>query len=332
MKRWIIAGAILVALLIVAAVGWFGTKAYVLNAKAGEAGNEAVVLIPRGASVRSAAAILNKAGVLDKPMMMVIAARLTSGQGHIQAGEFKLGGNQTIGEILHDLRSGKVMLHTVVLPEGLTMAETIGRLAQAGVVDKARAEALCRDEAFIHSLGLPGPTLEGYLFPETYHFAKNLGERRVLGELVQRFCNAYEKASANAPETGLDMRQSVILASIVEAEAQLAEERVLVSAVYHNRLKKGMRLEADPTVIYGLGGLDRPLWRKDLRIDTPYNTYIHFGLPPGPICNPGLASLWAATHPAQVDYLFFVAKGDGGHKFSSTYRGQVNAINKYRRR
>lgn len=332
MKRWIIAGAILGLLIVLAVAGWFGGKAYVLNAQAGSAGNEAVVVIPRGASVRSAANLLNKAGVLDKPVLLVIAARITSGQGHIHAGEFKFSGEQTIGGLLNDLRSGKVLLHTVVLPEGLTMAETIQRLAKANLVDEEKALSLCRDESFIHSLGLPGPTLEGYLFPETYHFAKGLGERRVLGELAQGFKRAWQKASTGGNYTGLDMQRTVILASIVEAEAQLAEERALVSAVYHNRIKKGMRLEADPTVIYGLGGLERPLNRKDLRIDTPYNTYIHFGLPPGPICNPGLASLTAALNPAKVTYLFFVAKGDGGHKFSTTYRGQVNAINKYRRR
>ncbi len=332
MKRWIIAGAIVGLLIVLAVAGWFGGKAYVLNARAGAAGNEAVVNIPRGSSVRAVAAILNQAGVLDKPMMLVVAARLTNEDGHIHAGEFKLSGRQTIAGLLQDLRSGKVLLHTVVLPEGLTMAEAIDRLAQAGVIDKAKALALCRDESFVRSLDLPGPTLEGYLFPETYHLAKGLGERRVLGELVQRFKQAWQKALQTGGGTGLDLRQTVIMASIVEAEARLAGERPLVSAVYHNRIKKGMRLEADPTVIYGLGGLDRPLNRRDLHIDTPYNTYIHFGLPPGPICNPGLASLEAALNPAQVDYLFFVAKGDGGHKFSKTYREQINAINKFRRR
>ena len=165
MKRWIITGAILGLLIVLAVGGWFGGKAYVLKAQAGTAGKEAVVVIPRGSSVRTAAAILNMAGVLDKPMMLVVAARLTNGDGHIHAGEFKFSGKQTIGGLLKDLRSGKVLLHTVVLPEGLTMTEAVDRLAQAGVIDKAKALALCRDESFVQSLDLPGPTPGGLSLP-----------------------------------------------------------------------------------------------------------------------------------------------------------------------
>jgi len=332
MNRGLIAAIVVIAVCLAAVAGYFGGRALLQNHTAGVGDKDVVVEIPPGAGVRAVADLLGQADVVSSPNLFWLTTRLTSADGPIMAGEYKLSPAMTYGGILRVLRQGKVLLHTVVLPEGLTMAQAVGRLAQAGLIDEQKALALCGDKGFVAAMGLAGPNMEGYLFPDTYHLAKGLGERRVLSALARRFLAAWRVVEQRAAAQKLGMAQAVTLASIIEAEAKLASERPLISAVYHNRLRAGMLLQADPTVIYGLGGLKRPLNRADLAVDTPYNTYLRPGLPPGPICNPGLASLEAAVAPATVDYLYFVAKGDGGHAFSTDYRGQVKAINRYRRR
>ncbi|ADK86234.1 aminodeoxychorismate lyase [Desulfarculus baarsii DSM 2075] len=332
MNRGLIAAIVVIAVCLAAVAGYFGGRTLLLNHTAGIGDKDVVVEIPPGAGVRAVADLLGRADVVSSPNLFWLTTRLTSADGPILAGEYKLSPAMTYGGILRVLRQGKVLLHTVVLPEGLTMAQAVGRLAQAGLIDEQKALALCGDKGFVTAMGLAGPNMEGYLFPDTYHLAKGLGERRILGLLARRFLTAWRVVEQRASAQKLGMAQTVTLASIIEAEAKLANERPLISAVYHNRLRAGMLLQADPTVIYGLGGLKRPLNRADLAVDTPYNTYLRPGLPPGPICNPGLASLEAAVAPATVDYLYFVAKGDGGHAFSADYRDQVKAINRYRRR
>jgi UPF0755 protein len=191
---------------------------------------------------------------------------------------------------------------------------------------------LARDQDYLRELGIKAASMEGYLFPDTYRFARGLSARAILGRMFRHFKGVWRPLAKAAGKSGMSRLQAVTLASIIERETSVDDERTLVSAVYHNRLKRGMPLQADPTVIYGMDDFDGNLTKADLHKDNPYNTYTRPGLPPGPICSPGSASLYAAVHPAPVKYLYFVAKGDGSHHFSAAYREHVNAVNRFQKR
>ena len=182
------------------------------------------------------------------------------------------------------------------------------------------------DPEFCKTLGVDAESLEGYLFPETYKFSLMMAEEQVIRRLVKQFQRVFDsQMRAQASRMGMTVHETVSMASIIEGEAQVGDERPIISAVYHNRLKKRMRLQADPTVQYAIVDGPRRLFYKDYRIDSPYNTYRHRGLPPGPIMSPGEASLRAALYPAEVNYLYFVARGDGSHIFSRTTREHEKA-------
>jgi UPF0755 protein len=190
-----------------------------------------------------------------------------------------------------------------------------------------------RDAAFIRELGLPGPTLEGYLFPETYRFPRRPDPREVARAMVDQFFAAWNPLAAAASKRGLSMHEVVTLASIVEKETGAPQERPLIASVFANRLARRMRLESDPTVIYGIAGFDGNLRRRDLDdVHNPYNTYQIKGLPPGPIASPGAAALRAVVEPADSAYLYFVSQNDGSHVFSRTYREHLKAVDRYQRR
>ena len=211
------------------------------------------------------------------------------------------------------------------------MEQIAERLSTAGLADPERFLAACRDTDLIALLGIKANSLEGYLYPDTYRFRRGLSESRLASTMARRFLAEWEKLKPLAAKNGFDRNRAVTLASIIEKEVMKGSERPLVSAVYHNRLKKGMRLQADPTVIYGIKDFNGNLTKDDLKTDTAYNTYTRIGLPPGPICSPGAASLAAALSPAKVGYLYFVAKGDGTHRFSTTYREHSRAVRKYQK-
>jgi UPF0755 protein len=238
--------------------------------------------------------------------------------------------------VIQTLVRGQVLLYPMTLPEGLTRRETARHLNSAYGVD---------GEAFLAASSDPGPArdwdteaadLEGYLLPETYHFPKDVTPAEVAEAMVSQFRSVFSEGwKRRAAELGLSVREVVILASLVEKETSRGEERALVSAVFHNRLRIGMKLDCDPTIVYALKQTDSYTGRlryKDLKLDSPYNTYLYPGLPPGPIANPGRASLEAALYPEDVDYLYFVSRNDGSHQFSRTYREHLNAVNKYQRR
>ncbi|HCV42774.1 MAG TPA: endolytic transglycosylase MltG [Bacteroidetes bacterium] len=199
-------------------------------------------------------------------------------------------------------------------------------------IDSARFVALVHDESFVHSLGINAHSLEGYLLPDTYTFQWQTDEQALITTLVTEYRRFYTD-SLQARANGLDWttNQVMTLASIVEGEAVLQEERPVISGVYHNRLRKGMKLEADPTLRYVIDGGPRRILYSDLQIESPYNTYRYRGLPPGPINNPGRASILAALFPARHNYLFFVANGKGGHWFTSTYAEHMRYVRQYRR-
>ncbi len=295
------------------------------------AGQPRLVEIAKGSGLEATAELLARAGVIDHPWLFMLASRLTDERQVIQAGEYELSPAMSYARILETLGKGRVYLHSLVIPEGFTLTQALTRLGEARWADSSQAAALARDREFIASLGLEGGSLEGYLYPDTYRFAKGASSKAVLTAMTRRFQEHWQPLEPRARQMGMNRRQAVTLASIIEREAKVASERQLISAVYHNRLKIGMRLQADPTVSYGLKDFDGRLTREHLNTDHPYNTYTREGLPPGPICSPGLASLEAALNPAKVDYLYFVATGDGSHAFSRDYEDQVRNVNRYQR-
>jgi UPF0755 protein len=204
-------------------------------------------------------------------------------------------------------------------------------LAQEGLVDKAQFLAEARDPLRAEQLlGFTAPSLEGFLFPDTYHFPPGVTQDRILRTMVKRFQQAFDESlQARATEMGWSMLDVITLASLIEKETGLPEERALISGVFHLRLRLGMRLEADPSVIYGLEGFNGDLRRQDLAIPHPYNTYVITGLPPGPICNPGREALVAALFPSHKEYLFFVSRKDGSHHFSKSLQEHVRAVDRY---
>ncbi len=249
---------------------------------------------------------------------------LIGGARKLRAGEYALD-RDTIETLTEKLMGGKVMLYRVTVSEGAWAEDIATLISGAGLAGRARLMELIRDPEFARTvLGHDAPSLEGYLFPETYYFSKGMTEEDILRAFVERF---KEKTSAlGASETLIrPIHEVITLASIVEREARAADERPLIAAVFRNRERRRMPLESCVTVEYALGRKKRVLSDDDLRVDSPYNTYRRAGLPPGPVSNPGLASIRAALAPADTDYLFFVARGDGRHFFSRTWPEHLRA-------
>jgi UPF0755 protein len=303
---------------VVAIAVWSQTKAFLIER--GPSVAESVVVLPRGAGLDEITARLNAAGVIDRPWLFRLAVRLQGQDRALKAGEYAFPAGATPASVINMLARGETVARRLTVAEGLTVAEVFRLLADT--------EAL-RGE-------LPEPPPEGSLLPETYFYA--LGDERA--ELVRRMQRGMAKLLDELWPTRIealplrDRRQAVILASIVDKETAEADERAAVAAVFLNRLRRGMRLQSDPTVIYGLtdgqGALDRALTRKDWQHDSRYNTYRIDGLPPGPIGNPGRAALEAVLNPAEVDYLYFVADGTGGHAFGRTLDEHNRNVAKWR--
>lgn len=254
----------------------------------------------------------------------------------LQAGEYLFESPATTPERLAKLIGGDVVLHPVTVVEGQTLEETAATLAAAGLGSETAFLSAMRSPLAIADLDPEAETLEGYLFPDTYSFPRATAEAEIVATMVATFRSKLEQAVAEPPETSVtSVRDLVSLASIVEKEAQLDDERPVIAAVYRNRLDRGIGLYADPTIIFALkqlGSWDGDIRRRDLELDSPYNTYRYPGLPPGPICSPGLASLRAAAQPASVPYLYFVSRNDGSHVFAKTLREHNHNVDVWQRR
>ncbi len=271
-------------------------------------------------------------GVLRSASPFLLWARLTGRDRDIRSGDFRITAPLSPLETLARLTSAPDALNVVTIPEGLTVREVVQRLAAAGLGTEERFHALLADRQFLAAEGLPPEGPEGYLFPDTYAFETTTPPERVLRTMIQRFRGVLTPALIEqAARVGLDGQQVVTLASLVEEETARPDERPLVAAVFVNRLKKGMPLQADPTVLYGRGTDDRRITRADLARPTSHNTYARPGLPPTPISNPGRAALEAAAAPADVPYLYFVARGDGSHEFNVDLRAHNQAVARLRR-
>jgi peptidoglycan lytic transglycosylase G len=323
------------AFLVIAATGWI-VRALSAPAGAGPGPNApgAFFEVEKGWRARVVIDRLAGAGLVRAALPLRLACRLFYPGQSFKAGEYLLAPPLTAKAALFKIFGGRIHLEPVTVPEGLTADEIAALLRPA---DAAGAEAFRRaalDPTLIADLDPRARDLEGYLFPETYNLPRRAPEADIVAAMVGRFREIFdEPRRRRAAEIGLSLRDVVTLASLIEEETGLAEERPLVSAVFHNRLKIGMKLDCDPTVVYALKrqGLYRGrLLLKDLLFPSPYNTYLHAGLPPGPISNPGLASLDAALGPAAESYLYFVARGDGTHRFSRTLGEHLDAVKKLR--
>ncbi|TMA37355.1 MAG: endolytic transglycosylase MltG [Deltaproteobacteria bacterium] len=290
------------------------------------------VTVDEGERFADVAADLARQGVLRHPLPLVVWARVTRQDRGAHWGEYLITRPLSPLELLARITGPPDPLHAVVVPEGRTLRDVVGLLAAAGFGSEESFLCVLQDPRFLAEEDLPPAGAEGYLFPDTYAFPLATPQERILRSMVQRFRDVFTPAlMLRAADLGLSVHQAVTLASLVESETPRAEERRLVAAVFLNRLRRGIPLQSDPTVLYGREGRDRTLTRADLHRPTPFNTYTIPGLPPGPIANPGRASLEAAVDPAPVDYLYFVARGDGTHTFSSTLAAHNAAVAHLRR-
>ncbi|MFO7766155.1 MAG: endolytic transglycosylase MltG [Pelovirga sp.] len=285
-----------------------------------------------GTTLQRVARHLEEQGVIRHTLLLRILAKWHEQEQQIQAGHYTFTVPATPGEILERLVRGDVDKVSLTIPEGYTLQQIIERIGEAGYGEVEKLWQLASDPEFIASLGVEADSLEGYLFPETYRFVPGTSEAALLRMMVEQFQRALspEKHEA-ARRLGLSLHEHVTLASLIEKETGVVAEMPLISSVFHNRLARNMRLQTDPTVIYGVDDYSGSITRRHLNTPTPYNTYIIFGLPPGPIASPGHAALHAAVFPADSDYYYFVSRGDGSHHFSRTLREHNNAVQKYLR-
>ena len=309
-----------------------GAGVYYLQSPMESTGDATVVFVEPGMSVSHVATRLEQEGLIRDARWFKLYARYREVDSKIKVGRYPLAAGQTIDEILATLVSGKGGTEQVTIPEGLTINEIAVILHEKIEVDSTVFLELARDPKFVADLGIESPDLEGYLFPNTYKFYRGMAPDLVIREMTGLYHHIMTPENREkAKEMEMSIHDVMTLASIIEREAQLASERDTISGVFHNRLRIGRRLESCATVQYILGEPKAVLLEKDLRIPSPYNTYLHAGLPPGPICSPGAAAINAALNPAVVPYLYFVARGDGGHIFSRSNREHVNAKNRIKR-
>ena len=293
--------------------------------------NEIVTVdIPRGTSFLRSVDLLENAGLIKNKYLFYALVIARNAQGNIRAGEYELSTSMSPMEIIDKLVKGDIKFYRVTIPEDFTLREIAVRLAFYRLVDEKLFLSLAKDTKLLAELDIEGRSVEGYLYPETYNFDKSMGPRAIIEEMVTQFRKRFTPAmEKRAKELGLTTHQVVTLASLIGKETGHEEEKPQVSAVFHNRLKKRMRLQSDPTAVYDLKSITRVIKRKHLQKNTPYNTYVISGLPPGPIANPAIDSLQAALYPASVNYLYFVSNNDGSHNFSSSLSAHNRAVLKY---
>src|SRR3989339_190656 len=291
---------------------------------------EQTLTILPGQSLKAIAEHLENQSIISNKFYFSIYTKIKKAGKKLQAGEYVLSGSKSPEEILDILVSGRVKLYRVTLPEGVTIKEIAGLIQKEGLCDSEKFTALCQNPALIKKLEIQALSLEGYLFPDTYFFSRQNTCEDIIIAMAGRFKAVFTEArQKRAKEMGFSIHEILTLASIIEKETGAAAERPLISSVFHNRLKKNMRLESDPTVIYGIEDFDGNIKKTHLQTRTEYNTYQITGLPPGPIASPGALSLEAALYPAESRYLFFVSKNDTTHYFSETFEEHKKAVTRY---
>ena len=292
-----------------------------------------VIEISKGMNAKEIAHLLKEEGLIKNGLAFRVLAKVKGVENRLQAGEYELSSSLNLSRILSKLEKGEILARPFTIPEGYNIRQITSVLERKGLAEKERFIALTEDTKFISRLGIQTKSLEGYLFPETYRVSKGMKEEETIKLMFSQFNKAATEGDRKrAKEIGFTFHQIIILASIIEKETSAPDERTLISAVFHNRLKARRPLQSDPTVIYALGeAFDGNLKKEHLRIDSPYNTYRYRGLPPGPIGNPGREAIQAALYPADVNYLYFVSRNDGTHAFSSSLEEHNRAVWKYQK-
>jgi len=287
--------------------------------------------IPTGSGFHKVTEILNKAGLVKSRFLFYALAMTKNATRSIKAGEYGFSDSMTPGTIIDKLLRGDVILYKVTIPEDFTTKEVAERLMAYNLIDEKTFFDLAVDRDFLNTQGIKTKSIEGFLFPETYHFERSMSTRKIMKIMVSQF---WKKVTPDmvrmAEERGFNINQFITFASIVGKESGNKEEKPMIAAVFYNRLKKGMPLQSDPTAVYDLKDFSGKVMRSHLKRNSPYNTYKIRGLPPGPIANPGIDSLNATLYPAQVNYLYFVSKKDGTHYFSSSLDMHNKATSHYR--
>lgn len=291
-----------------------------------------VVIRPRAGALEIAK-ILEEAQVIHSRTAFLATAVARGTQRRLLAGKYEFAHGLSLLEVIRRIEQGKGFVNRVTIPEGFSAKQIAELLQKRGLVDHHRFMTLVRDRRLLAQYSVDGQSFEGYLFPDTYRLVKGMREEAIIKRMVQRFAEVFGAAErARTAAMKMSVAEVVTLASLIEREAMVDAERPLISAVFHNRLRLGMPMQSDPTVLYSLSRFSGKLTRANLRTPSPYNTYLHRGLPPGPIANPGRASVMAALHPASSQYLYFVSKNDGTHAFSRTLREHNAKVRRYQLR
>ena len=273
--------------------------------------------------------ILQKTCVISHAGAFITIAALTGKAKHMQAGAYVFEGNHVPLDIMNILFRGKTQRYRITIPEGYTVYQIGEIVSKTGLLPKERFVTSARSKQTTDFFAVPAPSMEGFLFPDTYYLAPHMAPLEIMAKMFERFRGVYTPVmEQRSKDLGMSKLQVITLASLIEKEAFGHSEKPLISSVFHNRMIRGMRLQSDPSAVYGIDGFTGRIGPDDLDRESPYNTYRHAGLPPGPICNPGLDSIKAALWPAKTDYLYFVSKGDGTHVFSHTLQEHNRAISK----
>ena len=296
--------------------------------------NEVLIDISKGESALAIAEKLYERNVIRSIRIFYLYVKFTDMDKTLSFGKYHFSGELSLPEVVEILGLGKVVLRKVTIQEGLTIIKTARVLSQYGFAEYDKFVNLCNDSLFARKLtGFSVSSLEGFLYPETYHFPYEVSEQYIIKTLVQEFFSQTQDFDF-VPNRDLDFYETLILASIVEREARFKDEQTTIASVYLNRIKYNYKLQADPTVAYALelqGKIRKKIYYRDLKVDSPYNTYKNFGLPPSPICSPSISAIQAVLEPAETDFFFFFANGSGRHEFNQTYQqhlDQQNVINK----
>ncbi|MCD6116128.1 endolytic transglycosylase MltG [bacterium] len=288
-----------------------------------------IKVLPGMAPVQIADTLINK-GLISNKKKFVIAVKLLGISKKLQAGDYEFFGRLNNYSIAEKLYKGRVITEKITFPEGMRAAEMAELLKEKFNINPGYFMKLVMSDSLCRLVGINAHSLEGYLYPDTYRFSRTVDAEEVIKRMVRQWKQVFNSAlKTRAAKMGMTVHEAMTLASIIEGEAQVDSERKTISALYHNRLKRGMRLQADPTIQYIIPDGPRRLLKDDLQINSPYNTYIHAGLPPGPINNPGKESIIAALYPDSSRYLYMVADGDGSHTFSKTMTEHLRAKNKF---
>ncbi|HAY39624.1 MAG TPA: endolytic transglycosylase MltG [Desulfobacteraceae bacterium] len=291
---------------------------------------EQAVIVQSGQGFKALSNLLYQKGMILHPVKFRLFARIKGHDKRIKAGEYMLSSAMTPKKILETMVDGKVYLHRLTIPEGYNLRQVAQAVGTAGLASESDFLKATTDPDLLNANGIDARTFEGYLFPDTYYFPRDVTSENIITTMVKRFWSVFNPEWKEQTKTlEMTIHQVITLASIIEKETAVAAERPIISSVFHNRLKRNMRLESDPTVIYGMGDYNGNITRKDLESPTRYNTYTMKGLPPGPISNTGAKAIEAALYPADTKFLYFVSRNDRTHHFSTNFRDHNRAVRKY---